>query len=602
MEGPRLFTSSDPENDFDTKKSKEKRKRFVFESADDSEGLTKRRHIAQEALRHEEVEEKPKSLFAELAIKKPEPTESSWEKTESDPEVMDEGDGDLSEEEKLFAAQTLRRENRQQRHVEVSPESDAPPVIAAGDLLVDEWDERIEDGQDPDEALDAVLDEHNIHEILDELPENTADIAPDLSSDEQSESESPHDFNEDEVVINTHARPDEAPPSHDEEPPQPPPPGLPPTGRPFGQNGDNFDRESEYTANVVPSGSSTTRESEPVDQPEYRYQANPAATALLGGIIGYFIGRRRGRIKTEKKLLPIQKKLEKQVTDLSWELRAKEAKIRRVAAEYVQREGPAVVETMTTKAQQAKELRAKRDPETRDTAQQKPSRSPFEEAADQYRFRGTEAKLLHGAPEAPEHIGHVLVTAESTKRSKEAFGTQQSKEKTKEKIELPPNKRIETLSRPELLELSTQITVEGSSLRQIYETHLIGERGLRRLVNEYLRGGDVKKVLQREIVEHEIDFERDPALRDLSVSGDNTDNTADPVSAPAKETLEQLLRKAEAGIAGDDEALAYYKARADYEVERSEKQQERRQVMDIVMIAAIVVLVVLVIVLLFWHR
>ena len=56
--------------------------------------------------------------------------------------------------------------------------------------------------------------------------------------------------------------------------------------------------------------------------------------------------------------------------------------------------------------------------------------------------------------------------------------------------------------------------IDGSSLRQIYETRLVGERGLRRLVAEHLRGGDLKRAFRREITEREIDFERDPAMRD----------------------------------------------------------------------------------------
>ena len=76
---------------------------------------------------------------------------------------------------------------------------------------------------------------------------------------------------------------------------------------------------------------------------------------------------------------------------------------------------------------------------------------------------------------------------------------------------------METLSRAELLSISEHIGVETSSLRNVYETHLIGEHALRRLVAEYLQGGDVQMALRREIVEHEIDHERDPALRDAVV-------------------------------------------------------------------------------------
>lgn len=136
------------------------------------------------------------------------------------------------------------------------------------------------------------------------------------------------------------------------------------------------------------------------------------------------------------------------------------------------------------------------------------------------------------APELPkpERVGHMLLEAESRAES------------IAEPAEQPASKRVETLSRVELLAYSDKIEINGSSLRQIYETHLIGERGLRRLVAESLRGGDLGKALEREILEREIDFERDPAMRDIAIptdsasTGTTTSNTA----------LSQLLEQADA--------------------------------------------------------
>jgi hypothetical protein len=211
------------------------------------------------------------------------------------------------------------------------------------------------------------------------------------------------------------------------------------------------------------------------------------------------------------------------------------------------------------------------------------------------RHRAPEARQLHGEEKAPEHIGHVLINAESIKRNREA--------QHETRAQLPPNTRIETLSRAELLILSEQIAVETSSLRNVYETHLIGEQALRRLVAEYLHGGDINKALQREIVEHEIDFERDPALRNLPAYSDSHDNTHQ-ATFPPNEALSQLLQKAVVGIGGSDsgQELTYGKPGTSYAEEHGGRAHHQRRPIDIVMGVTIVLLVILVIALYFWHH
>jgi hypothetical protein len=56
---------------------------------------------------------------------------------------------------------------------------------------------------------------------------------------------------------------------------------------------------------------------------------------LVGGVIGYLIGRRRGRIKTEKRLKVVQEKLEKQVEEVQAKIEQKEVVIRQLARERV---------------------------------------------------------------------------------------------------------------------------------------------------------------------------------------------------------------------------------------------------------------------------
>ncbi|HEX4774203.1 MAG TPA: hypothetical protein VH234_01680 [Candidatus Saccharimonadales bacterium] len=367
------------------------------------------------------------------------------------------------------------------------------------------------------------------------------------------------------------------------------PPPAPPGGSgagipPFGRGGPGFPPGGPGGPAPIPtlSGNLYHTPITPNSPAVERYdQGNPAVTALVGGIIGYFIGRRRGRIKTEKRLLPIQKKLEKQVEDLHWEVKRKELAVRRLAVEKVRQNGPLVIERLVARPT------AKTERQTERKVERKPA---------------PEASQLHGA-KTHEHLGHMLVTAEAagSRRQKQPENVLAKKIETNRNEQIPEhlrNRHIETLNRAELLTLSEKIIVDGTSLRQIYETHLIGERGLRRLVGEYLRGGEVKKVLRQEIVEHEIDFERDPAMRDLPAQA----TPARASTAPAtKSTLDKLVEQASAGL-GNQEALAYYKARAAYEAQEQEEQQSQRRLVDIGLATTITALIIVIAVLYLSHH
>jgi hypothetical protein len=230
---------------------------------------------------------------------------------------------------------------------------------------------------------------------------------------------------------------------------------------------------------------------------------------------------------------------------------------------------------------------------------------------DQQRLEAPEASQLHGKQVAPERIGHVIVAAGATpETSRQSFADAKIGPSTTKKIakaerpskaktpELKPiDKRIETMGRAELLDLSGKVPVENTTLRQVYETHLVGEQGLRRLVSEYTRGGDVQKALRAELVEHEIDFERDPLLRDRKR----------PAEAPAEDrgqpTLETLLQKA--GVVDHAEVreeLATLKVRQARQEQRHQQQQKHRRALDVSMVAVIAVLTALVIMLLLRGR
>lgn len=264
--------------------------------------------------------------------------------------------------------------------------------------------------------------------------------------------------------------------------------------------------------------SSATHNQQPVASPEDQRRPNASGAALVGGIVGYLIGRRRGRIKTEKKLLPIQNKLEKQVEDMHWQLKEAEQRVRLAAVQKVH------------------------------TSEKQPEASmplQAESVVERPRTKAPEARQLHAA-QSTEQLGHILVAAEMSQQTP----TKLTPEKATRNTEL--EHKVPTMNRAELLELSESIVIEGSSLRRVYENNLIGEHALRRIVIEHLRGGDTQRALRQEIVEREIDFERDPAMRDIGPTGAPQQAATAPGTA-----LDHMVQRAAEQVSGDDQTLTY---------------------------------------------
>lgn len=372
-------------------------------------------------------------------------------------------------------------------------------------------------------------------------------------------------------------------------------PSGPGTGPGAGSTVSPFNRASFNTAPVAST-------EQLAQQPEWR-GAHPATMALFGGVIGYLIGRRRGRIKAERKFKPIRRKLEHQVADLHWQIQDKENKLRKAAAAKAAQESPIetpavvpipLIRRSETTPDQSQPMLARPAEIPRSERQTTVS---HEATPDQVRQRAPEAHQLHGTTQAREHIGSMLMAAESAaaviasqKRTEQVAAPEQRTASKRENLQaaqqevtLPPSStRVETLDRAELLELSEKITIDGNSLRQIYETHLIGERGLRRLVAEYLRGGDIRKALKREVVEREIDFERDPAMRDKAV---NTISGGGAAQSSPK-TLDEMIKRAASQVDGSEETM-FYKAKADYQEQQHAEALKQRRMLDIGIMTAI---------------
>lgn len=204
------------------------------------------------------------------------------------------------------------------------------------------------------------------------------------------------------------------------------------------------------------------------------YRTNPNATYLLvGGLVGYFIGRRRGRIKTERQMKKVQLKLEKQIETAQSQIINQESEVQRLARDNYRQKfaksETAAAEAATSRPKPAVENQPK-PIETRPTPVPEAPRAKLE------------ANGQSAAPEKPAKAG----SAESTAR----------------------------LTDKEVIDISSKVKVGETNLRQIYEARLVSEAGLRRLVYEHFGGNDIRRALAREFLAKELSYERDPMLRD----------------------------------------------------------------------------------------
>jgi hypothetical protein len=103
--------------------------------------------------------------------------------------------------------------------------------------------------------------------------------------------------------------------------------------------------------------------------------------------------------------------------------------------------------------------------------------------------RAAAGAAIERTARTPEQTGQTMLAAEQT-------GTQ-----------------TEQLGKRELLRIAKDILIDGVRLKDIYDAKRLDEAGLRAVVECYLRGGDVKQQLARELLSKESSYERDPNLR-----------------------------------------------------------------------------------------
>ncbi len=73
-------------------------------------------------------------------------------------------------------------------------------------------------------------------------------------------------------------------------------------------------------------------------------------------------------------------------------------------------------------------------------------------------------------------------------------------------------------------------------------------------MEEYENGGDMREALKREMLEHQIDFERDPAMRDLASPSHPASDT--PAEVADDQLIDRLLENSGSGDQPSEENLS----------------------------------------------
>ena len=256
----------------------------------------------------------------------------------------------------------------------------------------------------------------------------------------------------------------------------------------------------------------------------------PVPAFFAGELAGYIIGKRKGRAEGKKEALSEKKKVENRLSELETSLKDTELRLQQAA-----------LKKRSVKTENIYQRRAVTPPE-----RTKPGLS--------------ETRLGLDKPKSVEHIGKVVMTGEQNKEKISKTGAGVKPE------------QVQTLRREDLLDLAEKIKVEGASLKSMFDSNLFGERALRRLVTHYLRGENIAAELRREIIERQIDYERDPQLRDLPhEDSDSLSFEAKPVSS-----LERLLETAGALPVKDAMTL-----RAEAAAEKAKEPKEKSELLPL---------------------
>ncbi len=229
--------------------------------------------------------------------------------------------------------------------------------------------------------------------------------------------------------------------------------------------------------NSVPQPEATTAQSvterDRLIAQNYAYRRGRNDGFFTGGLFGYLYGRRRGRKKAERRFKPVQERLEKQLKQVTEKLTHRERDIRSLAERKME---------------------------------QAPQPVQYDKVVEKLAPQPT-------LPLTAETMPLPVVPAAEAAPSRQPTAAELAVSRSEYAGILPFNTSSDELSSNELKAIAQKVIIDHIPLKEMYEAGQFDEKGLRRIVNEFLRGGDVQKAVTKEVIRKDKAFELDPRLR-----------------------------------------------------------------------------------------
>lgn len=504
------------ESDEDPKKKKKRVERGEQSEKQSEETAEKKKPESLDDKEKQDTTEKKDDLSLLHEEKEEAEDELDLSAIEDEPELPENPEEISDDEMRVIASQLLDAHEAQLHEELAETEEDSPEeaAVLAKAMLVEDLQESV-GKEPPDEAVlantvDRVADELDISpepeaesdeavaEAEDMLEQATSraetEIVEDLEAETPESGEVVDDGGEDDTSVMTNVTQSPGTAASGASPVSGTvPPTVPPIIAAGGVGGSDLGPlpgGANGSPNSMPASPNIAQSPSEISG-ETRYRRG--ADMLVGGIVGYLIGRRRGRIKTEQRLEPIQKSLEKKVTDFQEKLIISEEKVGKLASDKIAREGEAARKVIAERVEAKARAKFEAKQAAKDAAKQeaRASAPELESPPAPAEAQKTPEAVLD--KRRPERVASVLLPKpELTVHEKHKFTTPENREPTT----YAAKEAVQKMPENELLAIAAKVEIGGQTAKVLYEQGRVSKEDLREIAVEQIRGtGKAERLL-----------------------------------------------------------------------------------------------------------